>query len=116
MAPRSQTKQNDPTGVTCARPAVLRFCVSSLSRAGDLTWGNLSRRLTPAAVLYSGSQAIQYLPWSFVPTVLVHLYLAISALGNARHAPARLAHLSAGRPYPFVQDGERARIAIDRHT
>ena len=28
----------------------------------------------------------------------------------------RLAHLSAGRFYPFVQDGERARIALDRHA
>ena len=35
------------------------------------------------------------------------------ALGNARHAQARLVHLGAGRLHPFVQDGERARIAVD---
>ena len=34
----------------------------------------------------------------------------IRALGNARHAQARLVHLGAGRLHPFVQDGERARI------
>src|SRR2546423_6221811 len=38
------------------------------------------------------------------------------ALGNARQAQARLVHLGAGRLHPFVQDGERARIAVDRHT
>jgi len=38
------------------------------------------------------------------------------ALGNARHAQAYLVHLGAGRLHPFVQDGERARIAVDRHT
>jgi hypothetical protein len=36
------------------------------------------------------------------------------ALGNARHAQARLVHLGAGRLHPFVQDGERARIGVDR--
>ena len=40
----------------------------------------------------------------------------ISALGDARQAQARLVHLGAGRLHPFVQDGERARIAVDRHT
>jgi hypothetical protein len=28
----------------------------------------------------------------------------------------RLVHLGAGRFHPFVQDGERARIGVDRHT
>jgi hypothetical protein len=36
----------------------------------------------------------------------------ICALGDARHAQARLVHLGAGRPHPFV----RARIGVDRHT
>jgi hypothetical protein len=40
----------------------------------------------------------------------------IRALGDARHAQARLVHLGTGRLHPFVQDGERARIAVDRHT
>ena len=40
----------------------------------------------------------------------------IRALGDARHAQACLVHLGAGRLHPFVQDGERARIAVDRHT
>jgi hypothetical protein len=39
----------------------------------------------------------------------------IRALGNARHAQASLVHLGAGRLHPFVQDGEGARITIDRH-
>src|SRR5262249_50912988 len=40
----------------------------------------------------------------------------IRALGDARQAQARLVHLGAGRLHPFVQDGERARIGIDRHA
>jgi hypothetical protein len=35
-------------------------------------------------------------------------------LGDAGHAQARLVHLGAGRLHSFVQDGERARIAVDR--
>jgi len=37
-------------------------------------------------------------------------------LGDARHAQARLVHLGGGRLHPFVQDGERARIGVNRHT
>jgi hypothetical protein len=40
----------------------------------------------------------------------------IRALWDARQAQARLVHLGAGRLHPFVQDGERARIGIDRHA
>jgi len=40
----------------------------------------------------------------------------IRALGDARQAQARLVHLGTGRLHPFVQDGERARIGVDRHT
>jgi hypothetical protein len=40
----------------------------------------------------------------------------IRALGDARHAQARLIHLGAGRLQPFVQDGDRAWIGVDRHT
>jgi hypothetical protein len=31
------------------------------------------------------------------------------------HAQARFVHLGAGRLHPFVQDGESARIGVDRH-
>ena len=40
----------------------------------------------------------------------------IRAFGDTRHAQARLVQLDAGRLHPFVQDGDRARISIDRHT
>jgi len=40
----------------------------------------------------------------------------VSALGDAGQAQARLVHLGAGRLHPFVQDGERARIGVDRNT
>src|SRR5262249_8896291 len=40
----------------------------------------------------------------------------VRALGDAGQAPARLVHLGARRLHPFVKNGERARIAIDRHT
>jgi len=33
----------------------------------------------------------------------------------ARRAQARFVHLGAGRLHPFVQDGESARISVDRH-
>src|SRR5262245_46520205 len=39
----------------------------------------------------------------------------ISALGDAGQAQARLVHPGGGRLHPFVQDGERARIGVDRH-
>jgi uncharacterized protein YfaA (DUF2138 family) len=38
----------------------------------------------------------------------------IRALGDARQAQARLVYLGAGRLHPFVLDGERARIGVDR--
>ena len=40
----------------------------------------------------------------------------IRALGNARHVQAGLVHLGSGRLHPFVRYGERARIAVNRHT
>ena len=40
----------------------------------------------------------------------------IGALGNARHPHACFAHLGAGRFQPLVQDSERARIDVDRHS
>jgi hypothetical protein len=39
-----------------------------------------------------------------------------SARGDARRAQARLVHLGTGRFHPVVQNGERARIGVDRHT
>ena len=44
------------------------------------------------------------------------LRMRFRALGNARHAQAGLVHLGSGRLHPFVQYGERARIAVNRHT
>ena len=44
------------------------------------------------------------------------LRIEVSALGDAGQAQARLVHLGAGRLHPFVQDGERARIGVDRNT
>ena len=41
------------------------------------------------------------------------LRMRLRALGNACHAQPCLVHLNAGRLHPFVQDGERARIAVD---
>ena len=40
----------------------------------------------------------------------------LGALGNARHAHARLVHLGAGRGEPLLHDRERARIDVDRHA
>src|SRR5215813_8502475 len=44
------------------------------------------------------------------------LRMSSAPLGMRVNAQARLAHLSAGRLYPFVQDGERVRVGVDRHT
>ena len=44
------------------------------------------------------------------------LRMRLRALGNACHAQPCLVHLNAGRLHPFVQDGERAQIAVDRNT
>ena len=44
------------------------------------------------------------------------LRMKIRAFGDTRHAQARLVHLGAGLVDPFVQDGERARIGVDRHA
>jgi hypothetical protein len=44
------------------------------------------------------------------------LRMRSAPLGDAHHAQARLVHLGAGRLHPFVQNGERARIAVDRHA
>ena len=38
------------------------------------------------------------------------------ALGDARHVEAHFVHFGAGRLHPVVQDGERARIGVDRDT
>ena len=40
----------------------------------------------------------------------------IGALGDARHAQARVVHLDAGRGEPLLHDRERARIDVDRHA
>src|SRR5256885_14817619 len=44
------------------------------------------------------------------------LRMRSAPLGDAGQAQARLVHLGASRLNLFVQDGERARIAVDRHT
>src|SRR5215475_2875472 len=39
----------------------------------------------------------------------------IGTLGNARHAQPRFVHLRSGCAQPLLQDGEGARIDVDRH-
>src|SRR5262249_14380353 len=88
--------------------------VSESMRAPILSLGATSSSI---ACMIEGTPAITItlpIPEARRPRHLVED--EIRALGDARHAQACLVHLGAGRLNPFVQDGERARIGVDRHT
>src|SRR5215813_4142454 len=88
--------------------------VSESMRAPILSLGATSSSI---ACMIEGTPAITItlpIPEARRPRHLVED--EIRALGDARHAQACLVHLGAGRLHPFVQDGERARIGVDRNT